>query len=315
MKFHRSFFVLLLAPGLACNPASPDETSLGIAPSSTGLDASAAVFSRSAPPAQSFFFPLQAGNKWTYSRTFSVDGDILATGRNEHELTGYENISGHDYMLDEILFTETFDGQTDQTMWWVRYRQDRAGLYEADVPLTDPPASVVRSDVSQHRVRGKTKDTSFRERAIRNIDWSGKSPAYRRALLRNIDLHQMIRQTARSFSPESMPPGGSMPDELVRFVYPLHKGQHWIVRTDPLFELTVEGHEMIQVPAGKSVGIRMRMESELFGPNDEVLFWYSRDGQLKLYASIEASMADDSGNPLGTVSTEEIEVLERATLR
>ena len=301
--------IVLMASAVSCQFQSHEILGYKDRRAGDGAATTLTVAAKSAP-VQSFFFPLQIGNTWEYTGSFSVDGDVISTRQDKLELVGHEELFGRTYVLQKSVIRETDLTGTDEFIWWTRYRQDRAGLYEADVPLTDPPASPGDAVTSQ-RVVDKKKGTSFRERMMKRVDWQGKSPAYRAALTRNLDLHQMIRHAAASMGVEPTPPGGVMSDELTRLAYPLHMGQYWAIRDVPLFSSTVEGREMLDLPAGKRVGVRIRIDSDLFGPNDEAWIWFSREGQLKLFARLESQLADGSGSVV-TLEIEELEKLDLA---
>ena len=84
---------------------------------------------------------------------------------------------------------------------------------------------------------------------------------------------------------------------MAAFFELLRKGQRWDIRSDfPFFGATAEGNERLDLPAGKQNGMRIRIDSELFGENDRVYIWYSRDGFLRLHVVIESEMTDENGN-------------------
>jgi hypothetical protein len=105
------------------------------------------------------------------------------------------------------------------------------------------------------------------------------------------------------------PPDG----ELLRLSYPLFRGRTWRIRDEPVFVATVEDMGPVRVPAGDFFGVRVRIDSELFGPDDRVHFWYSRSGQLQLRAHLETRTTDPAGNPI-VVASEQIERLESLRL-
>lgn len=98
-------------------------------------------------PDSSLFYPLDIGNVWTYHSSFTLgfyDPDSGAELRADTtlgdwrvELTGRETIGGVEYVI-ETAVVETASA-TDTS--WVRLRQDKNGLYRADVPRRIPPGS------------------------------------------------------------------------------------------------------------------------------------------------------------------------------
>ena len=93
--------------------------------------------------------------------------------------------------------------------------------------------------------------------------------------------------------------------EIQRLAYPLAVGREWIVRPDPLFTERVEARETVVVGTRRLVAWRIRIESDLFGPDDRVWLWVSHEGELRFRYHLVSAAVDDTGNPVGTVVTEE----------
>ena len=93
--------------------------------------------------------------------------------------------------------------------------------------------------------------------------------------------------------------------EIQRLAYPLFVGREWIVRPFPLFTERVEARETIPVGGQRLSAWRIRIESDLFGPDDRVWFWVSHEGDLRFRYHLESVSTDVEGNPLGLVVTEE----------
>jgi len=91
---------------------------------------------------------------------------------------------------------------------------------------------------------------------------------------------------------------------LTMLSYPLRPGASWIVRDSPRFVRTVVGLDMIHVPLGSFPAWALRGDSELFGPNDRVGFWYSRLGLLRIRYHVEADAVDNTGAVIGRVATD-----------
>lgn len=300
------------------------------------------------------FFPLAIGNRWTYSGEISIEtnGVPPTTFRYEetHALIGTEELFGREYILERQDMVDVATGDT--ITYWLRYRQDRAGLYEADVAISDPPGD---EEMHAAAIRGggrvpttaaadpgeKVCATSGGRKGVavatvdgtadpRRARWdalcrrvSADLPAARRAAFSTAcdELYQKLRmidalpgRRTPDASLRGGPPGGVLTDEITRLAYPLHPRQEWIVREDPLFASVVEAHDVLDLPAGRFNGFRIAMGSVLYDPRDVVFIWYGRDGFLKLFAHIEADMVGPGGEPLGTVVTEEHRELEELAL-
>jgi hypothetical protein len=102
---------------------------------------------------------------------------------------------------------------------------------------------------------------------------------------------------------------GPFPDELTRLDYPLHPGAKWVLRTDPYFTGTVERVELVDLPAGRFQAYRIRLGSDLFGPNDRVLLYWGRSGELGHSFHLEIVATDENGNPIGNQVADETEQL------
>ena len=106
-------------------------------------------------------------------------------------------------------------------------------------------------------------------------------------------------------APHALPATGPQGQpEIQRLAYPLYLGRQWILRTDPLFTERVEARESVAVGGQRLSAWRIRIESELFGPDDRVWIWYSHQGELRFRYHVEGIAVDDAGNPVGTVVTE-----------
>jgi len=200
---------------------------------------------------------------------------------------------------------------------WVRYRQDGAGLYEADVESQLPPVCA--------GVTGRqTLDAEGVETPPGEAAWAGvearlsdpaKQVAYRAAWERVQARASVLRQalgTARGIPRAAG--GGVEPGEITRLEYPLHPGARWVIRADPRFESIVEGAEVLNLAVGHVPGWRIRIDSVFLGQDDRVHVWYGRSGFLKLVAHFEGVATDASGNPIGRVISDESEVLTELAL-
>jgi hypothetical protein len=76
----------------------------------------------------------------------------------------------------------------------------------------------------------------------------------------------------------------------------------------------VEAVEPLRLPAGRFVGYRIRIASELFGDHTRVRVWYGRAGFLKLRLHDVGQATDESGNVIGTVVFDQTQVLDELSL-
>lgn len=254
------------------------------------------------------FYPLEMGNLWNYEGVFRVE--IIEDGSEPSEpaaiylteervLDGTEEIQDHEYMVERRTIRE--DLKDDPYMEWVRYRQDKAGLYEADVSITQPPAIQSASTSNGDLWRARWHRVAAGIAPEREGD-------YRRAWDQLVRKSRLVR-TLATVGPSPVPPGGVWQGELTRLAYPLHPGAHWFIREDPEFESIVEAHEMLDLPAGRFGGYRIRIRSDVFGPDDEVYLWYGRAGFLGLYAHLIAIATNAQGERIGVVDSEETRAL------
>jgi len=268
------------------------------------------------------FYPLDIGNTWVYAGEFTITIDggppSVTPTREIHSLIGTEERFGRHYVLEKE-FSIDEDGDT-LSPYWFRHRQDRAGLYTADIggnepPLDDYPDAGFVSTGKQIR----TERNSRILREIMRKAESGNREAYRRAWE---DLCTKLRVIEAAMGvttgPTSIlhgPPGGVFPEEITRLKYPLHPSQHWTIRDDPFDGFgMVEAHEVLDLPPGRMGGYKIRIDSEAYGPNDLVHFWYGRDGYLGLSAHLELELIDPAGNPIGLMLFDEQTFLESLDL-
>jgi hypothetical protein len=301
---------------------SPDGTEVWLA---TGSTAMTAQVDGPAAASRGAFFPLVLGNRWMYDRTIEtqleIDGTLEPPETFEaavtRELTQTEELFGRPYVVEEGTVTEG----DDTTLEWIRYRQDRAGLYEADVSIIQPPAGTSSRPASRLSIRkGELADLASARRALeRRLEGSPHRAALLQAwarLTRKVELVRAVR--AHCTLPAVVAkdrPGGVMESELTRLAYPLRPGQEWMVLPDGSFASVVEAHETLDLPAGRMPGWRIRMEGSAFGPNDVVHLWYGRSGFLALRADLESDATDENGEVIGILHYHESQVLQDFDLK
>lgn len=267
------------------------------------------------------FFPLDIGNRWTYvgkiSITFENAPPSVIHTREVHTLIGTEQRFGREYILEEQEIVDDTNGS--EHTYWLRHRQDRAGLYHADIAMNEPPLNrqvrpgdiLTKADARRNRMGTLWQEVS----ETIQIEYRD---SYRQAWN---DLFQRLQAIDGALGRQMLgapvlqgPPGGVLPDEITRLSYPLHPGQEWIIREDPLFTSIVEGHDLLDLPPGKMNGFKIWVLNPWLGPNDVVLIWYGRQGYLKLFVHLENEITDPGGNPIDTLIYKESLSLESLDL-
>lgn len=262
-------------------------------------------------------YPLQLGNRWHYRRIVAFETTL--TGQEptppeifrasvQQELIGIEALFGRDYVVQERVIDE---GEMGITTQWVRFRQDRSGLYEADVPLNQPPILLGAVSIADpHAIEYLP--------AAWHIPGDGHhtSPtlaAVRQQLVRRMELVRQVRAGLASLDPSLGK--DALENELTRLLYPLHTGQTWVLREDPHVRFTVEGLQVMRLRCGVFPAWRLRLDAEFFGPNDRAVFWVGRVGFVGMAARFEGDVVDLEGNVIGTMRGQEREVLTRFELQ
>ncbi len=275
-----------------------------VAPQSavTDLDRAATPLAATDPDLDSrprLFYPLAPGNRWSYA------GRSRFLLKNPGEADEVVFDAAQSLVSEQVCEVDPGTGPyvveggtlaqgANTYQSWLYLRQDRGGLYELDGPIGAPECA----DPAALRapVRGRA-DALAATRFDRIAD-PARRAAFERALatLRaRVALIEGVRPTPIGRAPNPGPREG----ELLRLKYPLLPGQHWNVRPDESFGSVVEGISPMLTPAGPFLVHRVRMLSDLFGPNDRVLTFYSRRGIVGHRYHMESEAVDESGNPIG----------------
>lgn len=307
-------FLLVLAVGCGRSrlpaPTSPDGFG-GAAPLALGRAADA-------PAEGAGFYPLELGTAWHYTgrarfvemiegappavvfdETRTMDGEIICV----------ESLAGRDYVVERRL---TREGGMEYVEY-LRNREDPSGLYQADVAINSAPSCAVDGAVA---VRPGAESGSG---AAPRLNLGGLAPD------RRLRVEAAAREVERRLGPlramlpialASGRPGGVAAGEITRLRYPLHRGQRWVIRDEPdfLFESWDEGMTVLDTPSGRFPAHRIRVGSNLFGPDDVVELFYSRSGFLGLSVHMLTPETDDSGNPVGLLAYDDVLRLESLSL-
>lgn len=268
------------------------------------------------------FFPLSIGNRWTYAGELTIlmdDGVPSVFERKEvRSLIGTEERFGREYVVEKQYNIDE-DGDT-LAPYWYRYRQDRAGLYTADIAASEPPLDGFARAPYLHSARGSRSERMARiwDRISRRIE-TGDREAYSKAWERLCVKLRAIGAAGEAGpgypSLGKGPPGGVLPEEITMLAYPLHPGQEWVIRDDPFYVgAFVECHEVLELTPGRFGGYKIGIDNGLFGPNDWAYVWYGRDGFLGSRVHVESEILDPYGNPMGTMIADEYLFLESLDL-
>jgi hypothetical protein len=277
-----------------------------------------------APGSGSRFFPLSIGNRWTYRGAFTLrlEGDSISEVyqyAEQRELIGYEELFGREYMVEtQKQWSSILPFPPDNaTTYWIRNRQDKAGLYEADYFISIPPDSGAGSLApasSTERLDVLNRET--RQRRFGDRLKAAGHDGYQTALTRLGDkirtAEAAIRATGMSRRPRRIggPPGGVLADEITRLKYPLHPGQHWVIRDSPFFfKSHVEAYRIFSLPAGRMGGHTIRIDIDGFDKHDRVELWYGRNGFLGMRMHVKSVATDELGNPIGVLISDEFKWL------
>ena len=311
--------VALTLPGCGDGPTAPASSRSGevaLRASLPGIEAAGG-----GGPAAGHFYPLDVGNHWAYQHDLALYFVPLngppgpVSGENNQyarDLVCVEHRGDLSYVVEQTTYP------SPGLFTYVRYRQDGAGLYEADVSITQPPDCAGGSGrrVFDARAALARRSEGAWAAFARTIPEASTRTAYRASWDRIQARVAAIRalRAASGTVPQTGAPGGVASGEITRLQYPLHPGAHWVVRADPRFESFVEKNEALDLPPGHLDAWRIRMESDLFGPDDHAHFWWGPSGFLKSEIHVEDVTTDPNGIVIGKMVLDESEVLTELSL-
>src|SRR5262245_16816525 len=262
-------------------------------------------------PTAGLFYPLDIGNHWAVERDITTQivpnqgepgAPYVGESTIDVDLVGTGQRFGREYVVQrETRHINGFDLAID-----FLYRQDKGGLYNAD-PEPASAALTFRDPVDLSMVDGLVPRTGASDE---------QRLAYRHALRQVMEVRERVARIARSgFRASASGRPGPLTGEVGLLQYPLHTNATWHVREDPLVVYTVEANESLVLPAGTFKAWRIAIDwPAIFGPNDQALVWYGRDGLLKLQVHVEANAVDDEGNIYGKAVTHETQDLTALSL-
>ena len=222
------------------------------------------------------FYPLAIGNRWRSTRAWSGtwigDGEPPWPAESGTEDYEFEQICTEVRGVAYIVEEQRIYSDGDSGASHVRYRQNGAGLYEADVCLCEPPDCSTPS-LMPPVVRRTVPYDRFWQRIATTIP----DPEAQAVVKESWDRFCSKIEAARRLSiPSGVEKAAGAP-ELIRLKYPLFPGQNWAIRNDPsfVFKAAVETFEFIALPIGRAPAYRVRVSppidpAEVF---DYVQWW------------------------------------------
>ena len=290
-----------------CNSGDPTQPLA----SGSNLSTKARPGNGAIPDEQKGFFPLTVGNSWHYSgtfRTWVVEGSVPGlpdTIHNEvdRELIGTEVRSGRTYIVHEERTVQ--DARPGEIFAYKSlYRQDRSGLhfaYRCELPEENQLSSFTqKSNAAANAQLPKPKGTP-------------SDPAWERAWSTHCKRLELARSALSDFqrTAVALASADSTDCEGTLLTYPLHPGSNWQVYPDDSdYIWTVEGVEVLTLPAGRFPAYRIRISFPSLGGTDAILVWYGRSGRLGHHLHITSEATDGSGNHLGVFISDETETLQ-----
>jgi hypothetical protein len=256
------------------------------------------------------FYPLTLGNHWHYhgllrmqfvppnetpGSAIEMESDIKC------DLVCTEQRDSRDYTVEATV--TTMRDRIDYT--WVLYRQDASGLYEADVQPVGPPSCAPTTLLAPDRAGPASRGSTDAVAGALAQRMAGAPAARTQAVLaawsRIRDRVELVRGAAGPAADGRRGPRGPLAGEITRLRYPLGLGARWVIREDPRFTAVVEGVHPVRAGSSWVSAYRIRLGSELYGPNDVVRMWMSRIGPTGFAYHLEANATDESGNVVGLV--------------
>lgn len=298
---------LLLAAGLASSLLGCGHSTSTTAPAGDfGITPFAGVEDPMAPGAfgdarslrAHYRYPLAVGNHWDYivrSRVVTIPdaGDpttFFGRAPWSAEVVGTAIAGTHEYF--QVWEGDPRVAAPPEPAFL--QRQDAEGFYELDPSLRP---SGIRAEPGAGPLAAAVDLASI----DRSLDDTAHHAAFARAARR---VAAKLERLRRSLGDVPAATDGAEPNELTFLRYPLRIGSQWTVRESPFFGRIVVGRDELSLPVGRVRAWRIRGVSELFGPNDRVLFWYGRAGLVRMHLRAEMDAVDDTGAIIGRAVAE-----------
>ena len=286
-----------------------------VAPTASAeVAAGGARAARASTAANAGFYPLAIGNRWHYQRTFTLwpggEPEVFPSEISREQVC-VEPYGGHEYLVERLVEV-TPAGNTHRS--WILNRQDRSGLYEADVSLQQgpscdpvPPPGLAGALAARRAAHGgplvESAAIEARFSTIGDpVRRAATLTAWKKLEARIARVREELPVVAR------VSEGGPQPGEITRLRYPLHVGAHWLIRDDPDLQLPgrVTALDVLQLPIGRVNAWRIRIEWPIIDPQREyVHIWYGSRGYMGLQFHLISEMTDENGNPIGELAADE----------
>lgn len=307
--------LMLLATFLGCSTATPVQpdrrmdhaiSSVGSTPLASGFGAAS-------------FYPLKVGNRWEYSgesRFALVDpevygGPVVVDVRytESHSILGEEERDGHVYALREEVREVQSGSYFGSGKSWSRMRQDRSGLYAANMPQEPPSITTSAGATQATSVHGLLPGevTAFRERGF-------SEDAIARFTARIVRLRMAARGAGRALSER----GRDSDAELTWLLYPLRLGAEWNMVPGLEWPARVGRIETLETRSGRLVAYRIETNpgGEPMKEGEYVRLWYGRAGYVGYSLHLWDVATDADGNPTRVTATfDDTMILTDAELR
>lgn len=253
-------------------------------------------------------YPLAVGNHWDYvirARVVTIP-DVGEPTTVFHrspwsvEVAGTEVRGAHEY----FMVWEGDPRSAAPTLPQYFQRQDDEGFYELDVP---PAALGLRADAGGQPLASTVDFAALDASLAGRPDGEALARAARQVVAK-------LDRMRWSLGALPAATAGAEPNELTFLRYPLQVGAQWTVRESPFFGRIVTGQDELVLPVGRVRAWRIRLVSELYGPNDRAVFWYGRPGLVRTRVHAESEATDETGNVIGRVVADFEQELVRVRL-
>jgi len=299
----RSFLFAAITLLLAGCAAPLDPTARSSAPSTNGGEdvAQGAVLPPESIPRRDLY-PMAVGNRWVYDRTDHTQVIPYVGPQPPPDIreTTFEvthacaiNYDGLDYIVQLESFPDL------NSHYFYLYRQTADGLFGRDIGGGDVPCA----PIAMSMVSGPHKPRSGGD-AISGITDPARRAAFTAEIRRQRDALELLRHTTVAAGLR----------DFTFLEYPLYTGKDWVAKEEGHFVRTIEGQDVLSMPAGIFAALRIRINSDFLGPLDQAHIWYGPRGVIRFRASFEGLATDDDGNIIGTVTSTSTEDLAELSL-
>jgi hypothetical protein len=286
----------LLATFMGCSKSSPVGPAAAVDPAVATAENSAMAGFGSGT-----FYPLQTGNHWAYEGDAGVaivdaEGATVCVGvaihyTESHTILGTEHRDGRVYFVREQVRSELTGPNVDTWTDWSRMRQDRSGLFAANIEPQPPTLDGVTT------VAGASASREVRPLDLSMLRARGFSEE---GIAKFAARVERLRAFARTLVGASAGRQAES-DELVWLLYPLRPGAEWNMVPGLDWPARVDRIETLDTPAGQIHAYRIETNptGEPLKPGEYVRLWYGRTGFIGYSVHTSGADTDSQGNPTG----------------